>query len=215
VTIIGAILAATLFAGFARPFSDYHYWFSWRRSAFATGVVLYFLVAGVGAGLLGWVIGTVSKSVPTAWPLLNGALFGLVGALTVRAELGQPPPISTKSRGRVTSDPAASLTPAFTLLGVATNWTFDMTDQLVGRSVDRWILALTDGSLRSVGHQLVVRVKQLDNVPDSAKVRIYKELVPTIEALKQVAGEDSDGPRAQLRGFAAGLIREHRWTLPL
>src|SRR3954447_14674869 len=94
-TFGAAILAATLYAFFALPFADYHYCFTWRKAAFAAGVVLYFLVAGVGAGALGWVVGVASQARPTNWPAVDGIFFGLLGALGIRAELGAPKSRST------------------------------------------------------------------------------------------------------------------------
>lgn len=210
-TLVVAILAATAFAVFARPFSDYHYWWTWSRSAFAIGVMLYFALAGIGAGALGWGIGTVSGAAPTAWPLVDAALFGLVGALAIRAELG--PAKSQRSRpGVPTSD---QLAPAVTALNAGTIWTFDMVDRLVSRHIERWLRSLSDQELNQAGLEAASLVQHLDGVSDKAKETTLKILIPTMEALK-AGGNDDDKlePRIRLRGFTKTLFQQYRWPHP-
>jgi hypothetical protein len=211
VTFATAVLAATLYALFARPFGDYHYWFTWSRTAFTVGIVLYFLVAGLGAGALGFLAGLVSKASPTSWPAVNGVLFGLVGALAIRAELGAP-----RSRKSPTEGVSQQFAPAVTLLNVGTVWTFDMVDRLVVRAIERWLKSLTDQQLCAVALEAAQHVSQLVDVPDPAKVATLAGLTTPMEELRAKADESGrDEPRVRLRGFSLTLFKQYRWSRPL
>jgi hypothetical protein len=211
VTFATAVLAATLYALFARPFGDYHYWFTWSRTAFTVGIVLYFLVAGLGAGALGFLAGLVSKASPTSWPAVNGVLFGLVGALAIRAELGAP-----RSRKSPTEGVSQQFAPAVTLLNVGTVWTFDMVDRLVVRAIERWLKSLTDQQLCAVALEAAQHVSQLVDVPDPAKVATLAGLTTPMEELRAKADESGrDEPRVRLRGFSLTLFKQYRWSRPI
>ena len=211
-TLVLAVVAASIFALFARPFSDYTFWFSWSRPAFLAGVAAYFLIAGVGGGLLGWVLGAVSHAVPTTWPLVNGAIFGLVGALAIRVELKK----AQTTPGRSGSSTPEQLVPAVTLLNTGINWTFDMLDDLVARRMETWLKDLKDDELCKVGEDVAERIEAMSSIDHAAKQTLFAKLVPTMEALAAANTEDvKKEPRWRLRAFAKKMYEEYRWPHPI
>ncbi len=208
----GAVLAATVFAVFVRPFSDYHYWFSWSRRALVVGVLIYLLLGGAAAGALGWLAGVaLVGNVRPSLTLMQGISFGLIGALAVRAELGSkgPPPLS-----RVSEDGRTDFARPFTLLELGTTWTFGMIDVLVDRAVERWFKDLTDRQLLQIAAELAVRIQSLEKVPDSAKKRLFEKFVPAMTTVRSGSAGEKDEARILLIQFAWTFMQRQRWAKP-
>ena len=208
----GAVVAATVFAVFVRPFSDYHYWFSWSRRALVVGVLIYLLLGGAAAGGLGWLAGValVGNSPPSL-------TFDAGHQLRTHRRVGRP--CRTRLQGssplsRVSEDGRTDFARPFTLLELGTTWTFGMIDVLVDRAVERWFRDLTDRQLLQVAAELAVRIQSLEKVPDSAKKRLFERFVPAMTTVRSGSAGEKDEARILLIQFAWTFMQRQRWAKP-
>jgi hypothetical protein len=207
--LLAALAVATIFAVFARPFSDYHYWFSWSRGAFVAGTLLYLLLGGMAAGLLGWLIARLAKVnigvEPTDSPIANGALYGMVGAVTVRADFRRARPIS----GREAAPTPGELAPAASLLGLGTTWCFKMMDLLVERKIDRWFKVKSDAALLKAAYEVAADI-DLQDLTDSVTKKLLAQLVPAMQKVHSQVRSDKDEGRVRVRQFCAVYTAKNR-----
>ena len=100
-SLLTAILTATVFALFGFPFRYYQCWFSFSRLGTAAGTVMYLGLAGGVGGLLGWLAAYLSNAQPTPNAALNGLLYGIGGALAFSR--ASPDPIEEQRANSRTS----------------------------------------------------------------------------------------------------------------
>ena len=86
-TFFAAMGASAVFAIFSFPFRLYQCWYSWNRLGTNLGLSLYLALAGGGGGGLGWLAATLAKASPTPIAVVNGIMFGIGGALVLRARV--------------------------------------------------------------------------------------------------------------------------------
>ena len=208
--VFGAVLAATLFAAVLLPFRDYHYWFSWSRPALLIGALLYFVFAGLFAGGLGWLIGHASKALPTEYVLVNGLVFGVAGALAVRADLGAKKPLD-RPRGAKQGD----LAPAVSLLSLGTSWTLAMMDKLVDQQIERWFDNLGDEELLKNALVLVQRIETIEGLSTRGKNDAGKRFAGAMTNLRRGTEEEKIEARIRIQQFGSTLMQQQRWSKPM
>src|SRR3954453_23122784 len=129
-SLLAAIATATVFALFGFPFRYYQCLFSFSRAGTALGTLVYLALAGGGGGLLGWAAAAVSRARPTPNDLLNGVLFGVAGALALRADF--------RARSKNSLPPAEQFKDARSALTTSINWTADQLDDIMYRKAEIW-----------------------------------------------------------------------------
>ena len=199
-SLLTAIITASVFALFGFPFRYYQCWFSYSKIGTTFGTLLYLAMAGGGGGLLGWSVAFTSQARPTASDALNGLLYGVAGAVALRADF----------RVRPKGSPPApeQFKDARSLLTTSINWTADQLDDITYRKAEMWLTGLSNQQL--VNEALRVQAHIVDQparaVSDKAKNEMLGKLVPAMEKLANPP-ERSAG-RAHLITFCASYYRK-------
>lgn len=198
--LLTAIATATVFAVFGFPFRYYQCWFSFSPLATAVGTVLYLAVAGGGGGLVGWYVANLSHAQPTPSPPLNGVLYGIGGALALRADFRAQPKSAVS-----TSDQFKDARSALTTI---INWTAEQLNDSTYRKAETWLFSLPDDQLAEEAWRIQAHIAGARMVNDKTKKQLLEQLVPAMEKLTKPA-ERSAG-RAHLINFCASYYRnEH------
>jgi hypothetical protein len=201
-SLLTAIITATVFALFGFPFRYYQCWFSFSRLGTAVGTVVYLALAGGGGGLLGWGAAAVSHAQPTPSALFNGLLYGIGGALALRADFrGRP------KTGISTND---QFKDARSVLTTSINWTAEQLDDTTYRRAEAWLTSLPDDQLIAEAWRIQAHIadRPARLVNDKAKNEMLEKLVPAMEKVNKPA-ERSSG-RAHLITFCSSYYRnEH------
>jgi hypothetical protein len=204
-SLLVAILTASVFAVFALPYQHYQCWFSFSRVGTIAGTFLYLLLAGGGGGAVGWVVPYLAKADPTGNPVLNGVLYGIAGALAMRADFAAGPRPDTSPRVRPPSPGSAGdqLAGARSALTLGIKWTTTLLDVVAARRAEAWLITLTDAELSQEALRVQADITGQPGtvVSDTIKKRLFTMLVTEMEHLN----EDNDRirltARAQLIGF--------------
>src|SRR3954447_17805979 len=139
-SLLTAIVTATAFAVFEFPFRHYQCWFSFSKPGTAAGSAVYLAVAGAGGGVLGWGAAALSGATPTPNAAVNGLLYGVAGALALRADF------AAKPRPDAAPDQTG---PARSVLRTSITWTAALLDDMTYRRAEGWLISLTDVDLCS------------------------------------------------------------------
>jgi hypothetical protein len=201
-SLLMAIVTATVFALFGFPFRYYQCWFSFSRVGTVTGTILYLALAGGVGGLLGWLAAYLGHAQPTPNAALNGLLYGVAGALALRAEFR----IRAKEHGPLTDQ----LKDARSALTKAINWTAELLDDTTYSKAETWLLSLPDDRLNSEAWRIQAHIanQPTRHVTDKVKNEMFAKLVPAMEKLN-IPAENKAG-RAHLVTFCATYYRnEH------
>lgn len=163
------------------------------------GSALYLLIAGGGGGALGWGAAALTNLEPTRDPVLNGVLYGVAGALALRADFGARP----------TPDTAPDqVTQARSILTASINWAAGMLDDNTARRAESWLAAMPDHRLADEAHRVHADIlEQPDTiVSDLAKNEMSSRLVPAMEQLNDDAHRAAG--RAHLIAFCTRYFTE-------
>jgi hypothetical protein len=201
-SLLTAIVTATVFALFGFPFRYYQCWFSFSRVGTVTGTAMYLALAGGVGGLLGWFPWYLSGAHATQNAALSGLLYGVAGALALRVEF------RTRHKG---AGPAGDqLKDAHSALTKGINWTAELLDDTTYRRAEAWLLSLPDDLLNSEAWRIQAHIAQQppQAVSDKVKNHMFAKLVPAMEKLN-IPAENTAG-RAHLVTFCAAYYRnEH------
>lgn len=203
-SLLVAILTASLFAVTGFPFKFYQYWFSWSPRGTVTGLMCYFLLAGGGGGFIGWIIAHLSKAAPTGNVFLNGFFYGIAGALAVRADF----------RSRPKNMDPDDIQDAKSLLTTSINWVTDLLDDCSHRRAEQWLRSLDSGEIILQAHRISAYIANLPAIKmtDTAKVDYYARLVPLMEILiNSPSGDDRIGAQEQIIRFCALFYKGERF----
>jgi hypothetical protein len=206
-SLLTAIAAATIFALFGFPYRYYQCWFSFSRLGTTLGTLLYLVLAGGGGGLLGWGIAVISNAHPTLSEPFNGALYGIGGALALRADFRARPKSRTPTGDQFKDARSALMT--------SINWTAEQLDDITYRRAEAWLTALPDDQLIAEAWRIQAHIADRPTrlVNDKAKNEMFEKLVPAMEKVNRPA-ERSAG-RAHLITFSSSYYRnEHFPRLP-
>jgi hypothetical protein len=201
-SLFTAIVTATVFALFGFPFRYYQCWFSFSRLGTVTGMLIYLSLAGGVGGLLGWLTAYFSHARPTPDPALNGLLYGVIGALALRAEF--------RTRSKETTPIAEQIRDARSALAKSINWTAELLDETTYRKAELWLLSLPDDRLNCEAWRIQAHIanQPARSVTDKVKTEMFQKLVPAMEKLNDPA--ENKAGRAHLVTFCAAYYRsEH------
>ena len=200
-TLLVAIVTAAVFAVFGLPYQHYQCWFSFSRIGTIVGTFLYFLLAGGGGGTVGWAVATLANADPTSNIVLNGVLYGITGALALRADFAAGP------RPDTTGDRFADARSALTL-GI--KWTTTLLDVVAARRAEAWLIDMSDEQLSQEALRVHADIKEQPDtlVSDKVKIENFERLVGWME---QLGGDDDRlawAARAQLIKFCIRYYTE-------
>jgi hypothetical protein len=200
-SLLVAIITASLLAVFGFPVKFYQCWFSWSRWATSAGLLLYFVLAGGGGGLVGWGAAVLTKAVPTDNVPLNGFIYGVAGALALRADVGARPR-STRSD---------AFRDAKSILTTSINWTVELLDRVTYKRALAWLSGLSDDDLLLETYRLNAEITSLPakEMSNAAKKEHLTRLVPKMESLAE-GGLDANeirAIRAHLVSFCAQVYK--------
>jgi len=208
-SLLVAVITASLFAVFGFPVKYYQCWFSWSRWGTTGGLLLYFILAGGGGGLIGWAAAALSKASPTDNAFLNGFFYGVAGALALRADVGARP----------RSTRVDSLREAKSIFTTSINWTVELLDRISHKKALRWLGDLSDDELVLEAHHINAEIASLPAIEmlAGAKKEHLARLVPQMTALatEGLAADERSVTRAHLMSFCAQFYKsEHMMKLP-
>lgn len=205
-SLLTAIAIATLFAIPGFPFRHYQCWFSFNKPGTAFGLIVYLGLAGGGGGALGWWVAELGAAHPTTNPLVDGALFGIGGALALRADFTAGPK-SDIVRQRL-GDAGSALTAGI-------KWIATSLDDASSRRIDAWLSAMTDDRLCDEALRIKAHIDDQppEIVPDRAKKAMYARLVPAMEQVDEPDHRSSG--RAHLVTFCSRYYIERHLPKPL
>ncbi|MDQ4032325.1 MAG: hypothetical protein M3332_08680 [Actinomycetota bacterium] len=196
-----AIIVAGVFSVFGFPFRYYQCWYSWSHLGTPLGIAVYLALAGAGGGFLGWGAAQLGGAQPTPNPALNGILYGIGGALALRADFRSRP-----RRNRVPNE----LRDTASILSTSMTWAANLLDDVAYRRALEWYGALSDRDLMKEARRICAHIttQPARIIPDKAKKGLLGEFVPAMESLTKSMTRD-DG-RARLSTFCAKYcIEEH------
>ena len=204
-----AIATAAFFGVFSLPAKNYQFWFSWCWARSMGWLLVYFILAGGGGGLIGWAAAYISKSDPTGNVYLNGFLYGAAGTLALCVDVG------ARSRGGKKGD---DLKEAQSLLAKGVGWIVDWLDAEAGKSATKWLRGLSDSDLIKASNLVFAEIM---NTPDSqlskAKKRQRKdEYLPLIKEFAELDPNPDDmkysSARAHLVSYTSAFFKAERWA---
>lgn len=196
-----AVLVASVMAVMGTPFRTYESWWSWNRPAAVGGLVLYFLGAGGGAGVVGWLSGRVSGALASQAWWIQGVGYGLAGAALVRAGV-RVKPNDVHARGSEVEQTVSAL-------GYVLSWATELLDDQAQKSAHAWFVTLIDDDLLFQSQQIKAHLLRRD-ISDSVKKSTAKTFV---EAAKKVRIDaDRDEGRAQLADFCAVYVAKQHMS---
>ena len=197
-----AILTATAFAVFGFPFRFSQWWFSWNRWGATAGILIYLLAAGAGGGLLGWLAAQGANAAHSPRPAVDGILYGIAGALVVRADFRSPRPAAPRH-----------LREAASALGKGIEWSTDLLDEVTRRTAKSWLKTLTDDELMNVAVEITqeIEVAPHSQIPAATKRATLKKITEAIELIRSSAPDDHRAEaRMRLIQFSISyFIAEH------
>ena len=119
-----SLFVAIIVAGiFGFPFRYYQCWYSWSQLGTPLGIALYLTLAGAGGGFLGWGAAQLGGARPTSNPALNGILYGVGGALALRADFRSRPRSGAQNELRDTAS----------ILSTSMTWAANLLDDVAYR----------------------------------------------------------------------------------
>lgn len=198
-----AVSAVIAFIGF--PFSSYQSWWSWAPLKTFVGTVLYLVIVGVGGGVVGIAIASLSKASLTQNGIVNAILLGVGGALLLRSDVRPRP------RGEASSDRSTNLKhQAASIVGALVTYTSASLDALTKRAAEQWYTDLLDVQL---ARQSLRLISDLGNRTDCTKAFKDKTTNRTVEEIENLAKEDRrDAARAHLVGFCTDYVASRYMT---
>lgn len=181
VALTVAILTATAFAVFGFPFRFYQCWFSWSRWGSNTGVLIYLLFAGAGGGLLGWLAAQGANAAHSSRPAVDGILYGIAGALVVRADFRSPRAAAPRQ-----------IREAASALGMGIKWSTDLLDEVTRRKAKFWLKTLSDDELMSVAVEITqeIEVAPSSQIPANTKRATLRKITDAMELIRSSAPDD-------------------------
>jgi hypothetical protein len=205
-SLLTAIVVATLFAIPGFPFRHYQCWFSFNKLGATLGLIIYLIFAGGGGGLLGWGVAQLGSVNPAANPLVSGAVFGIGGALALRADFTAGPQSDIVRR---------HLGDARSALTAGIKWTAALLDDVSSRRIEAWLSAMPDDQLCDEALRIKAHIDEQPSeiVSDRAKKTMYARLVPAMEQLDQPDHRASG--RAHLITFCSRYYIERHLPKPL
>jgi hypothetical protein len=201
-SLLTAILTATVFALFGFPFRYYQCWFSFSRVGTLTGTAMYLSLAGGVGGMLGWLGAYLTHAQPTPNLALNGLLYGAGGAVALRAEF--------RTRSKEDAPIADQMRDARSALAKSVNWTAELLDETTYRKAEAWLLSLPDDRLNGEAWRIQAHIanQPARSVTDKVKTEMFEKLVPAMEKLNNPT--ENKAGRAHLVTFCAAYYRnEH------
>jgi hypothetical protein len=201
-SLLIAVVTASVFALFGFPFRFYQCWFSFSRVGTVAGTAVYLGLAGGVGGLLGWLTAYLGHAQPTPNLALNGLLYGVAGTITLRAEFR----IRSKDGGPAVDQ----LKDARSALTKGINWTAELLDDITYRRAETWLLNLPDDRLNGEAWRIQAHIanQPARAVTDRAKTEMFEKLVPAMEKLNDPS--EKKAGRAHLVTFCATYYRnEH------
>lgn len=199
-SLLAAIVTAVAFAVFGLPYRYYQCWFSFSKLGTVAGTLLYLLLAGGGGGALGWGLATLAKADPTSNEVLNGVLFGITGALALRADFAAGPRPDTVRRDQYGDARSA--------LSWGIKWTTTLLDEVTARRAEAWLIGMPDHQLSEEALRVQADIRQQPStlVTDRVKKQLFEMLVVNME---QLLNQDTrPAARAQLINFCARYYTE-------
>jgi hypothetical protein len=176
------------FSVFGFPFLQRQCWSSWSRGRSEWGFALYLLLAGGGGGLLGWVPAFFTHAHPTDNDVVNGVIYGVGGALALRADFkGQSKKLAAEETRDIKS-----------FLRAGIDWTIQRMDAKTRRAADNWLSNLDDMALIVTTYRLMAHVKSQPSkvMPDKMKTITIK---PLNEYMEILADQSDPLKRAEAR----------------
>lgn len=200
VSLVTAVAVATVFGFFSLPYRNYHCWWSWTRAGAITFTGIFLLLSGGGGGLLGWGAATLSKASPTGSPAMNGILYGLAGALALRADLRAGPAGQGESEhSHLTNGPLSGSRSA---LGLALTWTTTGLYDKTRHSAESWYRARSNDELIGESQRLKAYLLEA-GVSEEFKIEFLKRLTEAVTKLRSTDSSKQREGRILLSTFAA------------
>jgi hypothetical protein len=172
------------------------------------GLTGYFLLAGGGGGALGWGIASIGHVEPTSSAISNGVLYGISGAVILRAEFGSKP-----------KRPAVDyhLKDARSLLTGAICWIGQSLNDSAEYWADCWLRNLSDAELVYAACRVREHVlnRSATRMSDKSKVAIIGPLVECMEKLiKDPDESERTDARARLESFCLKFYAKEYMAKP-
>lgn len=201
-----AIAAAAVIAVFSFPFRLYQCWYSWNRLGTNLGLLLYLAIAGIGGGFIGWLTATLTSTRPTSFELVNGVLFGIGGALILRADFR---PLVSLSNGPRQASPSkfVPLREATSALSASLNWVAALQDDLLARRAQRSLDASPDDALARQAYSIAAHIGNRKDCTQAAKNKMGEKLTTAMVSLRKQS-DDREEARAQIIAFCTSYITE-------
>jgi len=197
-SLLIAIATAGVFAVFGLPYRHYQCWFSFSKLGTVAGTLLYLLLAGGGGGALGWGLATLANADPTTNMALNGVLYGITGALAVRADFAAGPRPDTARKDQ--------LSDARSALSLSIKWTTSLLDEVAARRAEAWLIGMSDDQLSEEAFRVQANISRQPDTTDKVKKELSGMLVVNMEQL--VDDNTRAAARAQLINFCASYYME-------
>jgi hypothetical protein len=195
-----AVLVAAVFATFGFPFNHLQAWYSWGRWRTQGIIIIYLALAGVGGGGIGWLVGTLTMAQLTSNEALNGALYGISGALTVRADFR-----SRRKSPAETKDAASIIT-------IGIEWTRNALDSIMVRAIREWVRKRTLVELNDLAYASWGEMK-LKLSPQQQRTQISL-ITPALERLMQGSEAEKRESRALLEAYVKTHYQQERLPKP-
>lgn len=200
-----AVLVAALSALVGVEARTYLCWLSWLGWRAKLGIAVYVGVGGLGGGLLlGWLAARAMGGGPTSSTLVNGVVYGLVGAAALRVESGvsKAEPVKARTEMQLISSGGT------TLLRQIARWLFTALDELTKKAVEDHYRGMdTDSLLREADF---IR-SEIQSQTGGAKEEFLKLLV---KAMENVRKNDAGSRNTQLIPFCAVHTCSNRCLKP-
>jgi len=144
-------------------------------------------------------VANISNAQPASSPAVSGVLYGVGGALALRADF--------RPRQQRLGVGAA----AASLLAKGLLWTERALDEISVRRAEAWLRGLDDDALIEEAYFISANIQLSKSVPSRAKETNLKLLIPAMEKVRdtRTEGNRMEG-RAQLGSFCSRyMITEH------
>jgi hypothetical protein len=213
-SLLTALMTATVFAAFGFPYRYYQCWYSWGGArSYAAGLV-YFVLAGGGGGLLGWLLALLAQAHPTDNLAVNGFLYGAGGALTLRADFRPRRALPDPTARPAGPDPSDDLGPnarsAASVLAIGLSWTGGALDDISERHIEAWLKSQDDNTLLASATDVFAKIRHDPDTPDRAKKATLNLLVRAMEQVGSTDRNERLQGRAHVITFcAAYYLQEH------
>jgi hypothetical protein len=203
-SLVTAILTATVFASFGFPFRYYQCWYSWGGPRSYVAGLGYFAIAGGGGGLLGWLLAELSHAKPTANMAVNGFLYGAAGALALRADF------RPRRTPQAKMDAAEIRNAAASILAIGLQWTGTALDEISRRQMTVWLKGLSDDDLIRQAYDVRATIRQDRRTPANTTRMVNELVVPAMESVRAKDPDKRIEGRAHLVAFCQKyFLSEH------